>query len=232
MAIIVQTFLASVEFIIPEGVTSIFVEAWGKGGNGGMARTSGTYRAAGGGGAGGQYANGQISVIPGETAYIIINTASSYFGVKSNQKYIRAMAGANGGTATMTNTSNNGAGGLGSIIYGVGDIVYKGGNGFDGVFATNGGAGGGGAGSTMNGSNASSGNISGGATYESGGAGGRGSSSTTMNGNLGAGYGGGGGGGLCQGSVTRIGGIGGIGTVIISYTEPIITDNSNFFLFF
>jgi hypothetical protein len=52
-------------FIVPAGVTSIDVQAWGGGGAGGSARGVG-FNAMGGGGGGGAFVSGTLSVTPGQ----------------------------------------------------------------------------------------------------------------------------------------------------------------------
>ncbi|CAK0772317.1 MSHA biogenesis protein MshQ [Gammaproteobacteria bacterium] len=212
----------------PAGVTSATVEAWGGGGAGGGATGN---PAKGGGGAGGQYASKVVTVIPG-TAYSVVvgvgGTGSTGNGTAGGDSgfagsVVVAKGGAGGGGAASNNSG--GAGGTGSTLNGVGDTVYAGGNGSNGVSTGTGGAGGGGAGSTNAGGNAS-GNTAGTGTANGGGNGGAGLTSSGT-GNTGITAGGGGGGGYATSSTNRNGGSGGSGQVKITYIgAPTITTNA------
>ena len=94
----VQTFLASGNFTVPAGVTTIEVELWA-GGSGSWASVSGI---TGGGGSGGGYARKRISgLVPGAVIAVTIGA---------------------GGIAGVTNTAAPGAGGASQ--FGSGGTIY------------------------------------------------------------------------------------------------------------
>jgi uncharacterized repeat protein (TIGR01451 family) len=121
----------------------------------------------------------------------------------------------------------NGIAGLGSVVGGVGDVVYAGGSGADGLVTTNcraSGSGGGGAGSAGAGGDAT-GNTGGTGTAAGGGAGGN-ASNGSSNGASGTVAGGGGAGACAESNTTRSGGAGASGQVLISYASmPTATTN-------
>lgn len=211
-------------FTPPAGVTLVQVEAWGGGGGGGAATGN---PAKGGGGAGGQYAmKHSVAVTPG-TPYTVVVGAGGAGGTTGNGSTggnstfngttVVARGGAGGGGATTN--GGDGSAGTGSTTGGVGDVVYRGGNGAAGNARSqcnNGGAGGGGAGSGGNGGNAS-GNTGGSGTATGGGNGGAGSNNSG-NGAAGNPYGGGGAGACAESHTDRRGGAGGAGAVVITYT--------------
>ena len=141
-----QTFTdnASGTWVVPTGVTSISVQAWGAGGAGGGSTTNGS---GGSGGGGGAYAINTFAVTPGQNINYTVGTAgagSNGAGTAGNDTTILALTarggtggGANqgaigtGGTATGGSTNTTGGNGL------VGTAI--GGNGGNGA---NGGAGG------------------------------------------------------------------------------------------
>lgn len=200
-------------FIVPAGVTSLTVRAWGGGGGGG----GGGNGAIGGAGGGGGFVQETITVTPGETLNVYVG-------------------GGGGGGSYSANGSGAGGGGAGggyTSLYRGGTplaVVAGGAGGGGGRGATAGGAGGGGGGTNgVNG--ASSGNSGGGqgggqSTGGSGGAGGNnnGSNGSSLAGGAGAdgrssqgakgsgvagGLTGGGNGGLANVNATRPGGGGG-----------------------
>jgi hypothetical protein len=204
---ILLTQTGSGTWVKPQGITKLVVECWGGGGN-----AEGTLGSVGsGGGAGGQYARSIISYPETELSipYVISQRASA---TSWDTNVVIAQGGA---------SSTGGSGAAGSDVGGVGDIVYKGGNGGNqsgAPFGTNdGGGGGGGAGSTNSGSSATS-LAEGGPTAEYGGAGGRGGIYNQTNPTLNPGqpgqiYGGGGGGGSRFG----INGLGAQGLIRITF---------------
>ena len=216
-------FSSSGSWTAPAGVTSVTVEAWGAGGAGGGATGN---PAEGGGGAGGQYAKKTLTVVPGTRYAVVIGAGGG--GAKGD--------GAAGGDSSFAATSvvakggaggtaaTNGVAGSGSTTGGVGDIVYAGGSGANGVaFWTScydGGAGGGGAGSGGAGGNAS-GNAGGTGTATGGGAGA--SALYEGNGVAGSSAGGGGGGACTQRKTDRSGGAGGNGMLRINYSSTVTT---------
>lgn len=216
---VTDTFTASGTWTAPAGVTSVTVEAWGGGGAGGGA----TGRPAkGGGGAGGQYAQKVVTVVPGNVYTIVVGAGgvggTGTGGIGGDSTFAGTVVVAKGG-AGGTGVAN-GVGGLGSVVGGVGDIVYAGGNGANSTVDTNcntGGGGGGGAGSTGAGGNAV-GNAGGTGTAVGGGAGG---TATTGSGNGAAGTlaGGAGAGACAENNTDRSGGAGAAGQVTVSYTS-------------
>lgn len=200
---------------VPAGVTSVTVEAWGGGGAGG-GTVNGANR--GGGGAGGQYARRVVAVTPGASLAVVVGAGGtggrnvgpaggdSIFGAN----LVVAKGGEGGGRHSSTPP-----GGQGSIVGGVGDVVYRGGDGAAGSSSASGG-GGGGAGNAANGNNAS------GATAGTGGTSGGGNGGAGRS-NNGDGYDGsapGGGGGGAYRNGNQDGGNGGNGRVVLSWDDP------------
>ena len=203
---------AANNFIVPAGITSITVQAWGGGGAGGGSTNAGSGIArAGAGGGGGAYATATFAVTPGATLPVIVGA---------------------GGAGVSGNTGN--AGGLSTITGYTTTIKAAGGS--PGIGNTNGGSPAGGAGGTIAasigspiaGDNGTQGNTgaginsgSGGAGANAGGAGGAlvGGSNSQSDGNPGTAPGGGGGGGrTSQNGGNQAGGAGGAGRVVISWT--------------
>lgn len=141
-----STPTAGVPYIVPTGVTSITVKAWGAGGGG--ANGSG---GAGGSGGGGGFAQATIAVTPGETLTILV--------------------GGGGDVVAIGEVGGGGGGYSGVRRSGTNLLIAGGGGGGGGAQSTAGGAGGPGGGSSgVAGSNAT--NSGGGAgTTSSGGAG-------------------------------------------------------------
>jgi len=218
------TYTTSGTWTAPLGVTSATVEAWGGGGAGGGATGN---PAKGGGGAGGQYAKKVVAVTGGSNYAVVVgaggvgSTAAGPAGGDSTfaTTSVVAKGGAGGGLAATNNSG--GTAGVGSVTGGVGDLVYRGGNGSAGIKSSTGGAGGGGAGSTGAGGDAS-GNTAGTGTATGGGSGatglpgGTGADCT----NTAAVAGGGGCGGNATNNTDRSGGSGAAGQVIITYVDP------------
>jgi uncharacterized repeat protein (TIGR01451 family) len=206
---------ASTSFVVPAGVTSVTVQAWGGGGGGGKA--TGTGNDAGGGGGGGGYARGTFAVTPGTTNTVTVGGAgatataggNSWFGSTAT---VFAQGGSAGGVITA------GAGGSANI----GNVAtYAGGSG--GVGASGGQPatrrGGGGGGSATAAAAGGAGTAGGSGTGGGGGVGeGNGGAGTqgAVNGNPGNAPGGGGGGG----GNGAVGGAGAVGRVVVAYTLP------------
>lgn len=208
----------------PAGLTTIHVECWGAGGTGGGATINNT---GGNGGAGGQYVK-SIVIYSSEVLTIGYQVGSGILGTtgtgSSGNDTIwdtnLVLTWARGGAGGLSNQTGNTLT-LGSITGGVGDVVYKGGDGGPGLYVTGGGFpattyggnGGGGAGSTGNGSN------NGYATENFGGAGGVGGSIQTggVAGATGLNYGGGGSGAAKMSGGNRSGGAGAQGLIRIRY---------------
>lgn len=218
------TFNSSGSWTAPIGVTSATVEAWGGGGAGGGANGN---PSKGGGGAGAQYAKKLVTVTGGSSYTVVVGAG----GVGSNAAgpaggdstfattATVAKGGAGGGLAAANNSG--GTAGAGSSVGGVGDLVYRGGNGSAGISSGTGGAGGGGAGSAGAGGDAS-GNTAGTGTSTGGGSGASGMPAATGGAcaNMAAVAGGGGCGGNATSATNRIGGSGTAGQVIITYVDP------------
>ncbi len=213
---------ASGSYIVPAGVTTIMVEAWGGGGGGVVSGSNGQTT---GGGGGGAYAKVYfLHVTPGETLTISIGAGG--LGTSTNvgqggDTYLRRggtdLIKAVGGGVGPQNGSDGGPGGLATNC--VGDIRYSGGAGGSGggSGSTSGGGGGGaGAGRSNNGAaggqGANNAGGTGGAGANGGGSGGDGmiTKGVAYSGQQ---YGGGGGGAKQQSNA----GNGGTGGMIISY---------------
>ncbi|WP_298556257.1 choice-of-anchor D domain-containing protein [uncultured Algibacter sp.] len=225
-----QTFTSSGTFVVPAGVTSVNVAAWGAGGGGADEASND----GGGGGGGGGFRGGTIAVTPGDNITITIGNGGT--GATSNGN-----DGANGGNTIVTHTigtitANGGDGGLtspGSGGFGgnggggsftgtvTSQLAFSGGAGGDGDF-DEGGAGGGAAGDSGNGSNGAdaAGDFAppggaGGTNNGNGGTGNGGNGGNDNNGQDGEDYGGGGG---ASGDGNGIGGNGAPGLVILTWT--------------
>jgi hypothetical protein len=245
---VTQTTPGTYSYTVPEGVTSIKLEAWGAGGAGGSAQTAtSNISIRGGGGAGGSYATTTIAVTPGD----IINYTVGTGGTGASSGFVNATASGTGGfsSATLNSTvvvkAQGGPGGLSATgtltVNNAGGTAYSagntgnigssiwGGNGGNAINGTSGGSGGGG-GSAGTASNGNNGTILGGVAVFGGGAGGNGSNANNAAtpGTAGGSPGGGGAGALIRGTSTgfALGGSGGAGKVVISY--PIISKSGSF----
>lgn len=227
-------------FVVPAGVTSITVSAWGAGGAGGGV-TGGNPRA-GGGGEGGSFVKGTITVIPGTLYTVVVGSngvgstgngtagGASSFGGSS---VFNAIGGA-GGNAGITG-STFGAGGAatntGNVATGTSTVSFYGGNGGTATSASTASSGGGG-GSAGAGSNGGNGGVvTGGTAGTSGGvvgATGRGATNDgvgLVGGNPGAG---GSGARNANNTTTYIGGDGGDGQVQVTWTCASAPNITNF----
>ncbi len=218
-----DTITVSGNWVVPAGVNSIIIEAWGGGGAGG-GLIANKVAGRGGGGAGGQYVKKTLSVSAGTTYPIIIGNGAvggNGSGVGgSDTTFNTNTVVAKGGAGGESYDSGTRLAGVGTTAGGIGDTIYAGGSGSNGATGTTaGGAAGGGAGSTGAGGNAS-GNTAGVGTSLSGGSGGAGLTSSGK-GNSGAVYGGGGGAGastVTNSNTNRAGGSGAKGLMKITYT--------------
>jgi len=112
-----ESFTSSSTFTVPDGVTSIIVQAWGGGGGGGAVNGGSGEKAAGGGKGGSFVRTTAFTVIPGQMYTVTVGAA---------------------GAAGTTGSVNGGAGGTSSFAdHGV-NIIAAGGNGGFGVSATTG----------------------------------------------------------------------------------------------
>jgi hypothetical protein len=190
-------------WIVPCGVTSITVQAWGGGGAGGG---SGSNTVKGGaGGAGGSYATSIIAVTPGDVINYSVGAGAkgvANAGAAGQASWIVGITTvfAQGGLGGAAPSGSTVTGPSGSILSSFGTTTSPGGSGANGT-STLGGAGG-------SGSN------------PAGGAGGSSKNSTGGPGNNGSAPGGGGGGAFVNNSTDRIGGNGGNGKIIITFTLP------------
>ena len=193
-------------FVVPCGVTSITVEAWGGGGSGGGQKEDKVK--GGGGGAGGAYASSVITgLTPGQIIQYFVgkgakgDTKAGLPGEGSwvvDLKTVFAQGGAGGAAPNNGNVS----GGTGSTISSFGNFLTPGINGGNGSSIIGG---------------------SGGAGANPGGGSGGSSVSKDNNGNPGSQPGGGGGGAFVENDKSRKGGDGGDGQVKITYTSALLT---------
>lgn len=200
------TYNTSQNFIVPAGITSLTVEAWGGGGGTGSNN-------AGGGGGGGAYVKGTFTVTPGQDIYMYIGPGGGNYSAGENTvfgtnpiTYLTANGGSAGGT-------NGGNGGAASALTGGITASYAGGKGGAAGQA----GGGGGAAGSINGTgqvgtaggNSNNTATPGGTGDTDAGDGGRGAASDgTPNSTTGSVPGGGGGGRGNSGGTTSNGGKG------------------------
>ena len=239
----VYSAAGSNSFVVPPGVTSITVKTWG--GGGGRGRDS---NAAGGTGGGGGFAQGTITVTPGETLTIEVGSGGSAGLAATNGGYGGGYSAAERSTAYLIQAGGGGGGGGGSSLDSTGfggtggpgggasgtaggngagsATVGGGGGGGNGSGGTAGGAGTGGTAGTAGVANAG-GNGGATGTGGAGGTGGGGSgsavASTSGGGGGGGGRFGGGGGGSGGTSASRGGGGGGGGSDLVSGTGTVET---------
>ena len=136
------TFTGASTWKVPPGITSICIEAWGKGGSGGNGVYVSTGSKNGGPGGGGAYGYDCITVNPGDELMITIDqTGTTVSNVATSQNLIFAGAGTNGTSATSTNDGIPGIGGTSTASFSIsgGNGGSPGGHGGNGG---NGGAGG------------------------------------------------------------------------------------------
>ncbi len=222
-----QTFTANGTFVVPAGVTSVTVEAWGGGGGGGGVDGANNSTRAGGGGSGGTFTRAtNVAVTPGQSINVTVGAgglgvAASDGGAGGTSIFAAATpvtaAGGNGGRRGASG-SNNGLGGGASV-----GSNYNGGSGANAA-SGNSGAGGGGAGTSGNGGNGT------GMTAGTAGAGGGGTGAagrnTSGNGVDAPGLSGGGSGGRSTTNQDRVGGDGFRGQVRVTYSCPAYTLSS------
>lgn len=227
-------------WICPANVTAIEVACWGGGGAGGSAQRTGATGTVqyGGGGAGGAYAMlNSYTVTPGSTYYLNvgaggINSASlndttvsggdSWLNsVNSPSTTLLAKGGA-GGQSAIGNTSSTayGTGGQGTSVGSIGDVLYPGGSGANGI---SGFAGGGGSGAGANVPGTSATNNLGAVATAGGGAGGTGPTVGSVSGGNGSAPGGGGAGARDSSGITIASGAGGAGQVVITIKEFVVS---------
>ncbi|MBF4517183.1 T9SS sorting signal type C domain-containing protein [Flavobacterium sp. ANB] len=218
-----HTFTANGSLIVPAGITSMNIQAWGGGGAGGGAGGAGVLlgRGAAGGG-GGAYASTTITVIASNTLNIQVGgQALGALGDGANggnstivgyETIIFAAGGSGGGSNNTGVVPTGGAGGTLAASFAVGGTKTAGANGGNGESAAlsvglTSGAGG-------NGANPIGGTGLGGAARSSAILG-------TAAGNPGAPPGGGGGGAINSAlGAAQLGGSGALGKVIVTYSCP------------
>ncbi|WP_298147193.1 choice-of-anchor D domain-containing protein [Flavobacterium sp.] len=224
-----RTYTSTGVFTPPAGVNSVRVELWGAGGAGGGVTGTGS---AGGGGAGGAYTrHNAIPVVAGTNYTVNVGvggTGSTGIGAPGGSTWFSSTTtllavGGNGG-ARANNNNQSAAGATGPLTGNVGGQVnFYGGAGSAGVALTSGGAGGSSAGTGSNGNNALA--AVGGTAPTGGGAGANGVIGDS-NGITALAIGGGGGGARAATSTDRLGGPGGPGQAIVTWTCPTYSLNS------
>lgn len=222
VAPVTVTYTANSNWVVPAGVTSVLVEAWGGGGAG----AGQTVNGGGGGGGGGAYAASTLTVNPGDTHTIVVGAqragGTGIGGNGNNSTFDTTTVAAAGGTGG-TSSGTGGAGG--SIAASTGTTVNAGGNGgAGGAAGTAGGGGGGAGGSNGNGNNgtdaAGTTGGTGGTAGTGGGKGGNGRNATEGNGSAGTAPGGGGGGAF-RTTTNHNGGAGARGQVKLTFTPSL-----------
>ena len=229
-------------YLVPSGVTTITVKAWGGGGGGGAGSGS---TGSGGNGGGGGFAQADITVTPGETLSVLVGTGGSagansrnagngggYSAVQRSSTFL-VQAGGGGGGGGGNGTGTGCAGGAGGGSSGVaGATGCTAGSGGAGTTSAGGGGGTAGTGGTAGAAGvANAGGDGGGSsttcstsvTSNTGGAGGTGAGgkggnagSCTGGGGGGGGRFGGGGGGSANTTSSRTGGGGGGGSSLVT----------------
>jgi len=158
-------------WIVPTGVSSVTLQAWGAGGAGGSAYSgiaTVNTQARTGGGAGGNFASTTLSVTPGQVINFTVGAGalgalagfvhqskadggeSTFASINEVQKVL-ALGGLGGENVSITNMVYSGVGGLAPTTGNIGDLIYFGGNGGNAGAGT--GGGGGSAGAEGNGGN-------------------------------------------------------------------------------
>jgi hypothetical protein len=157
--IIFGTAVSGASFIVPAGITKLFIEVWSGGGNGSVYSASAIFQVNGGGGGSGAYANFFLDVTPGATVTYNVGSVASGFnsGISYGGNSISInngfnadnITGAGFGATLFINTFSNvffTKGTMGNFnvntVYTIGATTYteyRGGKGGD---APNGGAGG------------------------------------------------------------------------------------------
>ncbi|WP_051662692.1 T9SS sorting signal type C domain-containing protein [Flavobacterium sp. KJJ] len=213
-------FIANGSLVVPAGITTVTVEAWGAGGAGGGASGAvGTTGRSAGGGGGGAYAKSNITVVPGTTLTAIVapqtlgTTSDGASGGNSTILNFEGSILARGGAGGIANTTGNQpAGGLGgSALTSIGGLSTAAGET-------------GGAGNFVLISALLTSGKGGNGASPGGGNGGNPASTVVLGsypGNIGNAPGGGGSGALnSAGAAAQIGGIGERGEVVVTYTCP------------
>jgi hypothetical protein len=223
------TTAGSGSWLAPAGVNVVTAECWGGGGAGGGATGN---PASGGAGGGGSYVKtSAISIIGGQsynysvgagatgTTSTVSSGGDSWF-ISSSTILAKGGSGgiyANANNMTAASASALTSGNIGTISY------YGGGGGIGGALGASSAGGGGSAGTASNGNNGSG--ITGGAAVTGGGAGGNGTNLSANGGNATT-VGGGGGGAHAGNATDRLGGRGGAGKILLTYSCPTYSINT------
>lgn len=244
-------------FVAPEGVLSVKVQAIGGGGGGGRVKGSSARESGGGGGA--AYASGIVNVTAGETYIVHVGNAgvqnsstaihggSSYFGSASSTDALTTVRAEGGKTLILSDGSQSSGAQGGKAANSVGNLArYNGGNGGSTNDNDYGGGGGGAAGSNGPGQNGGEGTPGIGTSNYGGSGGNGGVSGGDDDGVEGYNYGGGGGGARKSWSgveSNRYGASGAQGIVVVSWltissftpdfvcsnsTAPVVITGTNF----
>jgi len=149
----IQEFLSSGQFTVPQGVTSLLIEAWGAGGGGGGAQSFitqlGTVYVSGGGGSAGGYVRSVVQVIPGSTYNVAVGVGGLGGSPGSNgwvggatafSDDTNVLVSAGGGRPGRVGTADPlpGVGGSGLNSPNIGMLQRVGSDGSPGYFALNG----------------------------------------------------------------------------------------------
>jgi Divergent InlB B-repeat domain len=240
---VVITTPRSGSWVVPEGVYSATIQAWGGGGAGGSAQHtlgSSSISVRGGGGTGGSFSSRTLRVSPGQVINFNVGAGGvgstlpngEVFPADSNsgngssssasvngQNTVLSLGGLGGENKSGATTSVGGVGRTSPVTGNIGDVFYYGGN---GAGATGGGSGGGGgsAGAQGSGGNAPSAPAAGIAGLDGGAAGAAGHNGTSVGSVGGISGGGGSGAGVrnsSQAYTLLAGGKGGDGKLVATY---------------
>jgi hypothetical protein len=137
----IQVFTSSGSFTVPAGVTKLRVRVVGGGGSGGGSTAS----LAGAGGGSGAYAEGVVTVTPGQVITVTVGAGgagnSGASGSIGGTSSFGAFASATGGSGGATNGGGSAPGGAPGSASGSGFILIAGANGQDGYANTGSGMG-------------------------------------------------------------------------------------------
>jgi hypothetical protein len=220
-----RTVTGAWTWTVPNGVTLVKVELWGGGGGGG----GGNATVGGTGGAGGGFAQvNAFAVVPGQSHVCFVGNGGAGGGTNANgvngTNTIFRYESSNNTTLALAEAGargyrpRNAANSLGGNANSIGDVEWGGGNGanYNASAATQPGSGGGGGGSTGAGTQgANTLNAAGGGAGSGNGGGTGGGANKATAGGDGLQAGGGGAGG---GNANFIGGTGGVGKIVITWT--------------
>lgn len=114
-------------YVVPEGVTSVYVKAWGAGGSAGRFRDSELNVLVEGKGGGGGFVAGVLNVTPGETLKVIVGGGGRQPPDNSPPRYAPPGGGWGGGDGNVMRGGNGGArnGGSAGGAGGAGSSVFR-----------------------------------------------------------------------------------------------------------